>query len=183
MKLFFVFILSIQLLNAQTWTSAELAASNTCASATYLTSLEKEVIKYLNLARLYPKKYALIELNDQDKTTTYYKSLIKKLNSMSPVSAISPDKKSYESAKCLSNEQSKSGKTGHDRKSCGSYFYGECCSYGMFSGSGIVAQLLVDNGVPSLGHREMCLSYAFSKVGVSCNTHKVYSHCCVLDFN
>ena len=182
MKLSFLFILFSTLAICQTWTAEELAKANTCANINYLTKIEKEVIQYVNLARMYPAKYAKIELVDANKTTTYYKSLIKTLNSMKPVLPLSIDKKAYESAKCFALEQGPSGDIGHDRKNCESYFFGECCSYGMASGRSVVRQLLIDEGVPSLGHREICLTAGYTAIGVSFQDHKVYGSCCVLDF-
>ena len=182
MKLSLFFVLFTTFAICQTWTAEELAKANTCANTSYLTKNEKEVIQYVNLARMYPAKYAKIELVDADKTTTYYKSLVKTLNSMTPVLPLTTDKKAYESAKCFALEQAKSGETGHDRENCESYFFGECCSYGKENARGVVMQLLVDNGVPSLGHREICLTAGYTAIGVSFQDHKVYGSCCVLDF-
>jgi uncharacterized protein YkwD len=182
MKLSLLFILFSTLAICQTWTAEELAKANTCANTSYLTKNEKEVIQYVNLARMYPAKYAKIELVDEDKTTTYYKSLVKTLNSMKPVLPLAADKKAYESAKCFALEQSVSGEIGHDRENCESYFFGECCSYGMETGRDIVVQLLIDEDIPSLGHRKICLSSGYSAIGLSFQDHKVYRFCCVLDF-
>ena len=182
MKLSLLFILFSTLAICQTWTAEELAKANTCEKINYLTKNEKEAIQYVNLARMYPAKYAKIELVDEDKTTTYYKSLVKTLNSMTPVLPLTIDKKAYESAKCFALEQGPTGEIGHDRKNCESYFFGECCSYGMGSGRSAIRQLLIDEDIPSLGHRKICLSSRYSAIGVSFQDHKVYGVCCVLDF-
>ncbi len=182
MKLFLSFFLFATTVYGQTWTAEELAAANTFQSVTVLSAVEKETMLYLNLARMYPAKYAKIELVNEDKTSGNYKSLIKTLNAMVPVSALTFDKKAFESATCFAKEQGATTEIGHVRKNCKSYFFGECCSYGMSTGKNIIAQLLIDEGVESLGHRKICLSSGYSSVGIAFNTHKGYGFCCVLDF-
>ena len=182
MKLFLSFFLFATTVYGQTWTAEELAAANTFESLTVLSAVEKETMLYLNLARMYPAKYAKIELVNEDKTSDNYKSLIKTLNTMVPVSALTFDKKAFESATCFAKEQGATTEIGHVRKNCKSYFFGECCSYGMSTGKNIIAQLLIDEGVESLGHRKICLSSGYSSVGIAFNTHKGYRFCCVLDF-
>ncbi len=182
MKLFLSFFLFATTVYGQTWTAEELAAANTFQSVTVLSAVEKETMLYLNLARMYPAKYAKIELVNEDKTSDNYKSLIKTLNAMVPVSALTFDKKAFESATCFAKEQGATTEIGHVRKNCKSYFFGECCSYGMSTGKNIIAQLLIDEGVESLGHRKICLSSGYSSVGIAFNTHKGYGFCCVLDF-
>lgn len=182
MKLFLSFFLFATTVYCQTWTAEELAAANTFESVTVLSAVEKETMLYLNLARMYPAKYAKIELVNEDKTSGNYKSLIKTLNAMLPVSALTFDKKAFESATCFAKEQGATTEIGHVRKNCKSYFFGECCSYGMSTGKNIIAQLLIDEGVESLGHRKISLSSGYSSVGIAFNTHKGYRFCCVLDF-
>ena len=182
MKLFLSFFLFATTVYGQTWTAEELAAANTFKSVTVLSAVEKETMLYLNLARMYPAKYAKIELVNEDKTSDNYKSLIKTLNAMVPVSALTFDKKAFESAACFAKEQGATTEIGHVRKNCKSYFFGECCSYGMSTGKNIIVQLLIDEGVESLGHRKICLSSGYSAVGIAFKTHKTYRFCCVLDF-
>jgi len=154
MKLFLSFFLFATTVYGQTWTAEELTAAN----------------------------YAKIELVNEDKTSDNYKSLIKTLNAMAPVSALTFDKKAFESATCFAKEQGLTTEIGHDRKNCKSYFFGECCAYGSDTGREVIVQLLIDEGVESLGHRKICLSSAYSAVGIAFNTHKTYGFCCVLDF-
>ncbi|MFY9591349.1 MAG: hypothetical protein WAP54_05150 [Bacteroidales bacterium] len=45
---------------SQGWTSEELQKANTAVNITSITNEEKEVIKYLNLARLFPQKFAIL---------------------------------------------------------------------------------------------------------------------------
>jgi uncharacterized protein YkwD len=59
---------------------------------------------------------------------------------------------------------------------------GECISYGDADPTGVVAQLLVDDGVPDRGHRTTLLDGAWRYVGISCGAHAVYRGMCVIDF-
>jgi hypothetical protein len=49
---------------SQNWTSEELEKANTAVNTYILSSEEKDVIKYINLARLYPQKFADLEVKD-----------------------------------------------------------------------------------------------------------------------
>jgi uncharacterized protein YkwD len=172
---------------AQEWTIQELSAANTAKDVKVLTQEEKEVIRYINLARLYPKKFASIELKkaiaeELYKETDYTRSLQKTLNTMKPVNALTFDQGMYQLATCFAIESGKSGSYGHHRVNCVDGFDGECCSYDCQTGLTVTLQLLVDQDVPSLGHRRICLDDEFSKVGVSIKPHSQYNYCCVLDF-
>lgn len=59
---------------------------------------------------------------------------------------------------------------------------GECISYGDADPGGVVAQLLIDDGVRNRGHRVNLLNPAWRYVGVSCGAHAVYGGMCVIDF-
>lgn len=165
---------------AQEWKKEQLSKANTVADITYLTEIEKETILYLNLARLYPKDFIKIELSGTSHNH-YEASLIKTLKSMNPMSPMVFDETLYEFAKCYSKEMGDKGTVGHNRRKCKNGNFAECCSYGMNTGREVVLQLLIDEGVPSLGHRKICLSERFSKIGVSVHTHKAYGTCAVLD--
>jgi uncharacterized protein YkwD len=59
---------------------------------------------------------------------------------------------------------------------------GENIDYGNGDARRIVISLLVDDGVPSRGHRSNLLDHRFKLVGVSMGAHSVYRHMCVMDF-
>jgi hypothetical protein len=165
----------------QTWTIQEFDKANTAANVNILTQEEKEVIKYLNLARLYPQKFAIIEVKDYS-PSTYKESLLVTLRYKTPVGLLYFDESMYLLAKCFATESGESGKIGHNRISCSNGFDAECCSYGYEQGKDVVLQLLVDYDVPSLGHRNICLDDSYKKVGLSIKPHNAYQYCCVLDF-
>ena len=58
----------------------------------------------------------------------------------------------------------------------------ENISYGFREPRDIVAQLLIDDGVSSRGHRKNLLDPAFRYVGVSIGSHRRYRDMCVMDF-
>ena len=60
-------------------------------------------------------------------------------------------------------------------------YNGECCDYGNDDPLEIILSLLIDEGIPSLGHRKVFLS-AYTKIGVSIQPHKRYGTGVVFDF-
>jgi len=176
---------------SQGWTSEELQKANTAVNITSITNEEKEVIKYLNLARLFPQKFAILEVKDYLgsakygeylKTSTYKQSLLTELQYRNPVEPAFFDESMYLLATCFAKESGEVGIVGHNRISCQDGFNGECCSYGEENGKDIVLQLLIDHNVPNLGHRKICLDESYDKVGASIKPHKVHGICCVIDF-
>lgn len=174
-----------------TWTAEEKRRANTASGVTYMTDLEKDVVMYINLARLYPKKFAKLEVEKYEHAEgygvlpsfpQYKKSLLETLNSMDAVCALQPDYTCYQFAYCWAEESGRLGVIGHDRISCESGYFAECCSYGAYTAIDIALQLLIDDGVPSLGHREICLSTKWPNVGVSHQPHSKWRWCTVLDF-
>jgi uncharacterized protein YkwD len=184
----FLAILGSANLFAQNWTTEQLENANTAKDITYLTKEEKEAIKYLNLARLYPSQFANEEVSNYimpeglAQVGSYYKnSLIKHLKKMKPVGVFNFDVSLYRSAKCFSKESGESGYVGHERKICPKGNFAECCSYGMHTGRDIAMQWLIDDNIPSLGHRINCLNASYTKIGLSIYPHIKYQVCAVAD--
>jgi uncharacterized protein YkwD len=202
MKLKFVQVLSVFIvivgsglfsnLYAQAFTQAQLDSANTAKSITVLSAEEKNIIKLINLARMYPKKFAknYVAKYDEKETGFAYdasytkdkNSLISVLNAMKPLKPLVFDSEMYELAKCWCVESGKSGAVGHNRKTCKSGYNGECCSYGFDGALDIVMQLMIDNGVPGYGHRKIILTPYYTKIGIKNGSHKTYSFCSVIDF-
>jgi hypothetical protein len=174
------------------WNTIKFNNLNTAKDAVYLTQEEKEVIWILNQVRYSPQLFLnTVLLNPKSnyyiaptKRNYYYSSLIGDLKNAKSISvALFPDEKAFESAKCHAIESGKVGYVGHDRLSnCQQNFYGECCHYGDSDPMEIVLALLIDNNVPSLGHRKICLSPQYLTVGVSIQPHTTYRFNAVLDF-
>lgn len=61
------------------------------------------------------------------------------------------------------------------------YIYiGENISYGISSADDIVSFFLINDGMPSRGHRETLLNPKFNMAGVACGKHLVYETMCVI---
>jgi uncharacterized protein YkwD len=58
----------------------------------------------------------------------------------------------------------------------------ENISYGFSDASDIVITLLIDDGVPSRGHRQTLLNGVFNYAGVTIGPHRRYHTMCVIDF-
>ena len=62
---------------------------------------------------------------------------------------------------------------------------GEAISYGPYvadRGRDVIAQLLVDDGVPGRGHRKTLYDQDYRLAGVSCAPHPTFGTTCVIDF-
>jgi uncharacterized protein YkwD len=91
-------------------------------------------------------------------------------------------------------DQSRTGRAGHigsdgsnfgERIHRGALWQGEASeaiSYGMDTAAHVVRQLIIDDGVPSRGHRATLFDPLLRNVGVGCEPHPAYSQVCVLDF-
>ncbi|NUM30734.1 MAG: CAP domain-containing protein [Bacteroidetes bacterium] len=160
--------------------------TNSAQKTNWLSKKEKELIYWLNYARLNPKKFCMkyvIPRYKDELSDVYVATLIDYMLSMKPMPALMPDKTLYESALCHAESMGKAGKIGHARiDGCKSTYRGECCSYGLDDPLSVVIQLLVDKGVKSLGHRYICLG-SYAKLGVSMKPHKTYRTNVVLDFS
>lgn len=168
------------------WNSYKNRDTSCANKVTWLTADEKKIYYYLNKARLDPKgfcnQYILPELKE-DSNNIYLLTLADYMLTMHPRNAVKPEKKLFESAKCHAISSGKEGYTGHERlDGCKSTFSGECCSYGVYNPLGVVLQLLIDEGVSSLGHRYICLGW-YEECGISIQPHTGYGTNVVLDFD
>lgn len=175
------------------WNDARYQKCNTAASAGYLSATEKEVIYILNLARTNPSLFASTVVRQYPQksgqpnmiNSSYYKSLLLTMQKMKPVALLSPDSLCWVSAQCHAATAGSSGYVGHTRKTDAcqqkTYFGGECCDYGFDDPLDILMDLLIDETVSSLGHRQICLG-TFKRLGVSIQPPTIYRYNTVLDF-
>ena len=59
---------------------------------------------------------------------------------------------------------------------------GENITYGPSDARQVVMNLIIDDGVPSRGHRENVFSRAFKLAGAACGPHPGFGTICVIDF-
>ena len=116
------------------------------------------------------------------------------LKSQKPLPMLLPNQDLSLAAADHCADQGPKGLTGHDssdgssvadrirRRNSGLSYIGENISYGENKGFDIIRQLIVDDGVPSRGHRENTFR-DYYYVGVAFGTHKKYRYMCVLDFS
>lgn len=177
------------------WNDKKYSVCNTAANCTYLSKDEKEVVYILNLVRVNPALFAKTVLVPYPSVSGdgylaadsfYFISLLNTLQTMEPLGVLYPDYQCFESAKHHATASGMSGYVGHERKTKTSkakkYYDGECCDYGHTTPLDIVLALLIDEGIPSLGHRDVFLSN-YSKIGVSIQPHKKYLTNTVFDFH
>jgi uncharacterized protein YkwD len=174
-----------------------LAKANTTENVSYLTEDEKKVILYMNLARINGPWFVKNILNENlsgNYTAGNVSSLIKTLNQTKNLTPLKPAEGLSKAATFHAKDMGKAGTIGHNssdgtntfvrvRKYAKGGYMSENCSYAPSDPLAIVLQLLVDDGVPSLGHRNTILSEKYTHVGVAIEPHKIYGHNCVQDFS
>lgn len=184
---------------------------NTAKDVDYLSEVEKEVIFEMNKVRSNPRLYAecikseriyyngLLKTLSEDtflKTEEGLKAVdecIKFLRKANPVGLLHPNPEITNAAKDHAKDNSITGKTGHtgtDGSTPNSRMdrynnrinVGENISYGNNTAFDIVYQLMVDDGVPSRGHRDNIMNNKYNLCGLSVNTHPTYKYVCVIDY-
>ena len=170
------------------------------------------VLRELNLARTRPAEYIAIlreyrahihngmleypgeipvELNEGTRAVDEAISFLKKQR---PVAPFSLSQGLSLAARDLAADQGRSGGTGHSGSDGSSpparmsrhgkwlKTAGENCAYGAGTARQIVIQLIVDDGVPSRGHRSNIFNSACTVVGIAVGPHPKYRFVCVMDF-
>ena len=199
----YLLIIPFPLSETQTWSKAEIEKANTAKDAKYLTEEEKKTIMLVNLARMDGKRYLQTYFQEYNNTaynkmasagSSYMRSLKKDMDKIKNLSMLQPDEGLYKASKFHAKDSGKNGLVGHtssDGTSFGKrlpkYVEGwnrlaENCSYGYEDAVSIVGQLLLDEDVPSLGHRKSILNEELEYIGVSIAPHTQYRFNCVMDF-
>ncbi|MBN1822649.1 MAG: CAP domain-containing protein [Prolixibacteraceae bacterium] len=119
---------------------------------------------------------------------------IRFLKTQKPVPILNPNQGLTLAANDHSSDQSESGQTGHKGRDQSGFRdrierYGdwsgriaENIAYGDISPQQVVIYLLIDDGIPSRGHRKNFLDENFRLVGVSEASHPYYEKMCVMEF-
>lgn len=192
--IFLLLFSSAVIAQKKTWDPAVLQKANTAKDVTYLSPEEKEVIFYLNLVRLDPKlfgeTYLKKYLDSTRDNNSYTKSLIKTLPQTKPMEVLLPSQELSSFSKEHATKFGKENKVGHGnfndriktiKKNYRGYI-GENCDYGNNKAFDIVMSLLIDQDIPTYGHRKNILNPVYKFAGVSIKPHKGYDWNCVMDF-
>jgi len=174
------------------WDPDILARANTALNVDYMSGEEKLVVLLTNLARTDGLLFSETFLNaylEGIETNKYSKSLYKDLKSVRNLPLLYPEKDLFEAALGHAEKSGKSGHVGHEgfdarfKPLLKKYNnVAENCAYGYEKAIDITIQLLIDEDVPSLGHRLNMLNPEYNSIGVSIQPHKEYQFNCVMDF-
>lgn len=131
--------------------------------------------------------------NHEGKAAVY--ECIEVLQNTLPMGALTMNENLCESALWLAKDQAYYNITGHDgsdgstitdrvkRSGFTGMGWGENCSYGRYTARDFIMGLLIDDNVPSRGHRDNILNRKFTQVGVGLATgHATYNTVLVTDF-
>lgn len=199
---------------AAKWTSAELSMANTAKDVKYLSAEEKKIIFYMNLARMdgqrffdtyfqqyidehnvRMKQYRNYNEVRVSRNDPYYRGLQQDLKDVKNLGLLYPDETlSYVSRQHgkdmnkhnLAGHNSSDGRTMVDRikKYYPRHGMAENLAFGFSSALANVSLLLLDKGVPDLGHRKNILNktLGINIVGVSIQPHPHYKYSATIDF-
>lgn len=199
LRMTFLGIFCFSLINAQIteetwqqWDEEILATAHTALFSDYFTSEEKKLIWLTNLARTDGKKFEETFLNDylkNKKESRYSKSLRRDLAKIKGLPLFYPEEDLYRVSLAHAISSGKKGTTGHQgfekRYSpiLGKYReVAENCAYGFDTAADILIELMIDEGIPDLGHRKNLLHPTHNSIGVSIQPHKRFGNNCVMSF-
>jgi uncharacterized protein YkwD len=180
------------------------------ASTGPLGASERDILSEINEARAHPQVYAsyLEKLKPMFSGKEYRRTgqpalmteegwsavedAIRFLQTVKPLPPLRFSQGLYLAAQSHVKDQSATGKTGH--KGSDSTFIeervkpygtwqggiGENITYGDDSARERILNWLIDDGVPSRGHRRRLLSTDYNVAGISCGSHPEFSAVCVL---
>jgi uncharacterized protein YkwD len=147
-------------------------------------------IYYVDPKLIYPGEIPILTQEGVKAFDECYQALMK-AGSAAP---LTPQEGLTRAARDHALDQGKTGQTGHtgrDRSDVSERAnrygkwgrkIGETIQYGHATAARIVSSLLIDDGVPSRGHRKIILEPTFRHAGVAFGPHPKFRHLCVLVF-
>ena len=181
------------------WTPEEKQQAKSNIDDSQMSPDEKDVLYYINLVRINPKKFESEVLNpflkeNKKYTRKYIKSLRKDLKNSNKLTPLNYTDELFKFAKHHAKTTGKKGKTGHQSVSLKGYkartkkllknysVVGENIHYGQKQPKTIVLELLIDDGIKGVGHRKNILSSEYKYASVSIQPHKKYTFNTVIEF-
>jgi hypothetical protein len=176
------------------WSDEVLKKADTAAGSEFLNEDEKQVILIINLARAdgaffaetFLKNYLVLKKKEGN---WYIRSLFQDLQKVKNLPMLVPEKDLYDIARDHATRSGMKGYQGHKgflnryNEVMSRYAeVGESIYYGKYTPAEIVLQLLIDEGIEDLVHRENFLYPRFNSIGVSIKPHKDFSYNCVISF-
>jgi uncharacterized protein YkwD len=170
----------------------------------------EEILAEVNLARTNPSQYA--EYVREQKSRIYrtrrggyilqkptgnlsiseygaWDIAINFLERQKPLQPLTMDDGLTKAAAYWVSSQGRSGSTGHGNMSGRLNSFGrfsgsaaENISYGQWTARDVVLQLIIDDGIPSRGHRTNLFGASFGEIGIKAGYHRVYGTMTVMDF-
>lgn len=198
-SIFLTFLCSFNL-NAQNWDVLEKWPEETIRNVKYASNnaaaspAGKRILFLLNLARTNGQLFRNTILQRFIDSTAYNSnqdliSLNNELEKIKDLPLLQFDSVLETVARKHAESMGRNGRTGHDgftdRYSTAmqkSTMVAENCFYGPENPLIIVAELLIDAGVTTLGHRKNILDRAFNRIGIWVAPHKEYGYNCVMSF-
>ncbi len=189
-----------------------IATSSAKIQADWMSTFELGVIEETNLARTDPAGYAkhLEKYRSQHRGNNVFATprgnlltqegvkavdeAIDFLKEAKPLSPIMPSRGLSLAAKAHADDIGPVGITGHtgtdkstsqqriERQGRWKSTIGENISFGSHTARDVVVSLIIDDGVPSRGHRINIFTPAFHVAGVAEGKHKQYGSMCVIDY-
>jgi hypothetical protein len=182
-----------------TYANPKYCLANTADTCDYLHQKEKTMIYMHNIARMDPvlfekvflAKYITVKKYSLD--NSYIASLIPYLKELKKMGILYPEINLMKAAAFHAEDMGNTGLTSHNSSDGTSFsdrlgrfnIYGgggENCTYGRADAIDGFFSLLIDEGVPSLGHRYNIMYETFKYIGVSFQPHKTYGSNYVLDY-
>jgi uncharacterized protein YkwD len=158
------------------------------------TSHEQEILEVINEFRKDPQSFLKNVINpyienNNLRSNRYARSLIRDLQNQSPLPLFEIDSSLQEMAKDFAVKCGKRGWYGHrnynerfDKYASHLSRDGENIQYGLKKPKEIVVDLLIDEDVPSLGHRKNLMSKDFSVIGIGFSEHERIYYITVMTF-
>jgi uncharacterized protein YkwD len=157
--------------------------SASCIIAQERSKQESEILAVINELRVDPALFLAevvlpyIETNQLSRNS-YARSLMRDLKKQSALPTLSIDSSLQKMAQEFADKSGKRGSFGHRQytqryEQYGSHlnYDGENIQYGLKDPAEIVLDLLIDEDIPSLGHRKNLLSEDFSVIGIGFSPH------------